>query len=68
MYINLHLFKMDNKNNNKFNIQENEYVFPYHHLVHISRNNFSSSKSLMWGLEYFSYVYFIKNYLSQKKI
>ena len=35
-------------------IQEDEYAFPYHHLVNFSP--FASGKTLFWGLEYYSYL------------
>lgn len=42
--------------NSKFKLQENQYTFPYHHLVSFKKSNFSLAKSLDWGLEYYSYV------------
>lgn len=38
----------------KFNIQDSQYKFPYHHLVQFER--FSSSMTMMWGFEYYAYV------------
>lgn len=39
---------------NKFKIQEDEYVKPYHHLV--SHKDCSSFDFLHWGLEYYGYT------------
>lgn len=38
----------------KFSIQDDQYKFPYHHLVQFDR--FSSSMTMAWGFEYYAYV------------
>jgi SAM-dependent methyltransferase len=38
----------------KFNIQNNQYSFPYHYLVDFS--SFNNYQALPWGWEYFAYV------------
>lgn len=38
----------------KFAIQDNQYKFPYHHLVQFG--GFSSSMTMAWGFEYYAYV------------
>lgn len=40
---------------NKEQIQEDEYDFPYHHLVQIKP--FSQARNLFWGFEYASYLF-----------
>lgn len=51
--------------NNKFKIQEKQYEFPYHYLV--SFENYSTSKSLSWGCEYYSYMKETLNEISKIK-
>jgi len=50
-------------NNEKFDIQDKEYVFPYHYLIDLK--NYNNFKYLSWGLEYYSYMSFTVNYISQ---
>lgn len=38
----------------KFDIQEKQYEFPYHYLVNFK--NYSNTKTLGWGGEYYSYM------------
>lgn len=38
----------------KFYIQDSQYKFPYHHLVQFER--FSSSMTMAWGFEYYTYI------------
>lgn len=40
--------------NDKFSLQDDKYVEPYHHYVGF--NEFSISKSLFWGIEYYAYM------------
>ena len=42
---------------NKFKIQDNQYVKPYHHLLNLEKCSFFDV--LSWGLEYYSYVSFV---------
>ncbi len=42
---------------NKFNLQDNQYVKPYHHLLDLKEKKFYDI--LSWWLEYYSYVSFI---------
>lgn len=49
----------------KESLQENEYEFPYHHLVNI--RPFSESRHLFWGYRYAAYVEHILQTLAQKQ-
>ncbi|CAK0774154.1 conserved hypothetical protein [Gammaproteobacteria bacterium] len=44
----------------KFDLQDEQYSFPYHYLVSFQNNTLSISKSLPWGYEYLTYVGAIK--------
>lgn len=44
--------------------QEAQYHFPYHYIPYIEGNKFSQSKTLKWGYEYLSYIYFVINKIS----
>ena len=46
----------------KRSLQEDEYLFPYHHLVELSP--FSQSKELYWGYEYAAYLEHVLDVLS----
>lgn len=53
----------------KFEIQEKEYHFPYHHLPHIdSQNNVVNYRTLAWGFKYFCYLLHFKNRLESLKV
>ncbi len=46
---------------NKFNIQEEQYNFPYHYIPHFDNHgNALTHRTLDWGLEYFCYQMEIK--------
>jgi 2-polyprenyl-3-methyl-5-hydroxy-6-metoxy-1,4-benzoquinol methylase len=50
------------KQENKFEYQENQYMFPYHHIAYLdSDNNVVNHRSLGWGFKYFSYLLRIKD-------
>ncbi len=55
----MHIQQLDTQQQN----QENEYEFPYHHLVNIFP--FSQLKSLFWGYEYASYMLSVFDKLEQ---
>lgn len=55
---------MDN-NLKKFNLQENQYSRPYHHLIDLNKN--STYDYLYWGLEYLGYLKFILNKINKIK-
>ncbi|HPY88978.1 MAG TPA: hypothetical protein PLG34_13465, partial [Spirochaetota bacterium] len=48
----------------KFQLQSEEYVFPYHHLIDFENINFS--KSWAYGIEYYFYSSEILNLLKNK--
>ena len=50
----------------KFQIQENEYSFPYHYLTSLNNNVPSIDKRLSWGYEYLTYVDFITKYIEEE--
>lgn len=50
----------------KFQIQEDEYSFPYHYLTSLNNNVPSIYKRLGWGYEYITYIDFITNYIEEK--
>jgi len=41
----------------KFKLQDEEYVFPYHYLIDLE--NFSNYKSWTWGIEYYNNMNFV---------
>lgn len=46
---------------NKFEVQENQYMFPYHHIAYLDeQNNVVNHRSLDWGFKYFCYLLRIK--------
>lgn len=49
----------------KFQMQDDEYVFPYHYLTSLSNGTPSIYKRLSWGYEYITYVDFIRDYIEQ---
>ncbi len=41
----------------KFKIQEDQYIFPYHHLPYLDKDkNVVNHRSLSWGFKYFCYL------------
>jgi SAM-dependent methyltransferase len=48
---------------NKFDLQDNEYNFPYHYLVSLENNLPLVKKELSWGVEYLTYMTYIKSYI-----
>ena len=48
---------------NKSEIQERKYEFPYHYIVDFK--GYNNSKILPWGLEYYSYVSWIIDYVNK---
>jgi 2-polyprenyl-3-methyl-5-hydroxy-6-metoxy-1,4-benzoquinol methylase len=51
---------------NKFQIQEDEYVFPYHYLTSLNNNLPLIYKRLSWGYEYITYIDFIRKYIEDE--
>jgi len=47
----------------KFEIQDNQYIKPYHHLLDLKKYKFFDVIS--WGLEYYSYVSFVIEYFEK---
>jgi len=53
----------------KFEIQEKEYHFPYHHLPHLdNKQHVVNYRSLAWGFKYFCYLLHFKNRMESLKI
>lgn len=53
----------------KFEIQEQEYQFPYHHLPHFDKKfNVVNYRSLAWGFKYFCYLLHFKNRMESLKV
>ena len=50
----------------KFQLQEDEYSFPYNYLTSLNNNVPSIYKRLGWGYEYITYIDFIANYIEEK--
>jgi len=42
--------------NKKFELQEKQYQFPYHHLIEFGDNHLYIQRDLVWGLDYYSYL------------
>ncbi|QDV42305.1 bifunctional 3-demethylubiquinone-9 3-methyltransferase/ 2-octaprenyl-6-hydroxy phenol methylase [Stieleria neptunia] len=42
-------------------IQEQQYVFPYHYLPNYDRGRYKQMKSLRWGYQYLSYLQFVRD-------
>jgi SAM-dependent methyltransferase len=54
------------KADNKFEYQENEFVFPYHHIPYLDRQiSVVNQRSLGWGFKYFSYLLRIKELVDE---
>ena len=50
----------------KFEIQENQYQFPYHHIPYLDKDlNVVNHRSLDWGFKYFCYLLRIKELVEQ---
>lgn len=49
----------------KFQLQDGEYVFPYHYLTSLQKDTPSIYKRLSWGYEYITYIDFVQNYIEQ---
>lgn len=47
--------------NNKDNIQEKQYSFPYHYIPRVENGKFLQYYNLNWGFEYLMYLEFIKH-------
>ena len=52
-----------NMKKDKFEIQDNQYIKPYHHLLDLKKYKFFDVIS--WGLEYYSYVSFVIEYFEK---
>ena len=50
---------------NKFDIQDEEYIFPYHYLTSLNNQIPNIEKRLSWGLEYLTYNNFIIKYIEE---
>ncbi|WP_026915726.1 class I SAM-dependent methyltransferase [Christiangramia portivictoriae] len=54
------------KKEKKFEYQENQYIFPYHHIPYLdSENNVVNHRSLGWGFKYFTYLLRIKELVEE---
>lgn len=54
------------KKENKFEYQENQYIFPYHHIPYLdSENNVVNHRSLGWGFKYFTYLLRIRELVEE---
>lgn len=57
-----------NHPNSKFEIQENQYHFPYHYIPHLDEHqNVVNHRSLNWGFKYFTYLLRIKAIVEELK-
>ncbi len=55
--------------NKKFEIQELEYHFPYHHLPYLNnQDNVVNYRSLAWGYKYFCYLLHCKKIIESLKV
>ncbi len=52
---------------NKFEIQDEEYSFPYHYLATIKNKTPSIHKRLSWGIEYLTYIEYIRSFIETNK-
>ena len=50
----------------KFQLQDNEYIFPYHYLTSLDNGVPNIYKRLSWGYEYITYLDFIHRHIEQK--
>ena len=50
----------------KFQLQDNEYIFPYHYLTSLDNGVPNIYKRLSWGYEYITYLDFIRKYIEKK--
>lgn len=50
----------------KSEMQEEEYVFPYHYLATLKVNTPFIYKRLSWGFEYLTYIEFIRSYIEEE--
>ena len=50
----------------KFQLQDDEYIFPYHYLTSLDNSVPTIYKRLSWGYEYITYIDFIHKYIEQK--
>jgi hypothetical protein len=50
----------------KFQIQNDEYIFPYHYLTSLDNSVPTIYKRLSWGYEYITYIDFVRTYIEQK--
>jgi len=54
------------KEENKFEYQENQYIFPYHYIAYLDdQNNVVNHRSLDWGFKYFCYLLRIKDLVEE---
>ena len=51
---------------NKLQLQEDEYIFPYHYLTNLDNNVPSIYKRLSWAYEYITYIDFVRKYIKEK--
>ncbi len=50
----------------KFEHQENQYMFPYHHIAYLDdQNNVVNHRSLSWGFKYFCYLLRIRELVEE---
>jgi SAM-dependent methyltransferase len=54
--------------NKKFNIQDEQYEFPYHYLAQLENNNPKITEELSWGLDYLTYMDFTINKIQSLNI
>ena len=51
----------------KFEIQDNQYEFPYHYLAFMDNKTPQIKRTLGWGFEYLSYMNVVMNEINQLK-
>jgi 2-polyprenyl-3-methyl-5-hydroxy-6-metoxy-1,4-benzoquinol methylase len=49
-------------------VQESQYVFPYHHIPEFGEGTFSIARLLFWGHEYASYLEYLTTLIQKKAI
>lgn len=51
----------------KSSLQDQEYEFPYHHLPTLEKGGIKLYRGLKWGLDYLSYIHFVKKKILEIK-
>lgn len=47
----------------KWDIQDEQYMFPYHYIPLLTDNSFISNRTLSWGGEYLAYLLYVRDYI-----